>query len=252
MKAARLVVLGVALAAGGAAALLVNGSRPPAVQPETIAMVLVAKADLSGGQVIGDQDIGWQTWPTAAASPSFIRKTERPDAIHQFVGAVVRAPVATGEPIHKTTASILAHGMRAISIDFSPTSENRGVFLPDEHVDVLLTRNDNAAGKASGVERFTSEEILENVRVLAAAVGKSATIELTPEQVKTLARSRQLGTLSLLLHTNDRRGPIHLVRYGVSTWATPKVRPYESAERSALPDVSDDTILTAAPAAAAK
>ena len=88
MKAARLVVLGVAVAAGGVAAYLAAGSKAPApppppapvVQLETVD-VLVAKSDLSRGQVIADQDIAWQAWPAAAANANFIKKTDRPDAI---------------------------------------------------------------------------------------------------------------------------------------------------------------------------
>src|SRR5580698_6897584 len=103
MKAARLVVLGVALAAGGVAAILASGSKQPAppppaapvVQLETVE-ILVAKSDLSRGTVIGAQDVGWQTWPAAAANSIFIRKTARPDAANEFVGAIVRVPVAAG------------------------------------------------------------------------------------------------------------------------------------------------------------
>lgn len=217
MKAARLVILGIALAAGGAAALLAaNGMRQPGVvEPETIE-VLVAKANLSGGHVIGDQDIAWQAWPAAAAYPSVIRKTQRPDAIHQFVGAVMRAPVTTGDPMHDGMASILKPGTRAVSFDFSPTSENGGVFPPDGHVDVVLTSHDKQVEKATGAEKFSSDTIVNDVRVVAMAADKSAMLELTPEQAETLARSRNLGKLSLVFHDDEPRGPLLLVRYGVS------------------------------------
>jgi pilus assembly protein CpaB len=63
------------------------------------------------------------------------------------------------------------------------------------------------------------------------AVGKTATLELNPEQAETLALSRQLGTLSLALRAlvdsqsstveggddYDKRGPMNTVRFGVST-----------------------------------
>ena len=107
MKAARLIVLGVALAAGGVAAWLASGTRSPeppkeaAPPPLATVDVLIAKYDLVTGQVIGAADLGWQTWP-AATSGGFIKKTDRPDAIAQFVGAVVRTPLATGEPIRDT------------------------------------------------------------------------------------------------------------------------------------------------------
>jgi pilus assembly protein CpaB len=214
MKAARLVVLGIALAAGGVAALLASGNR----QPQSDAIdVLVAKADLSGGQVIAEPDIGWQAWPAAAASPTFIKQTDRPEAIRQFVGAIVRGPVATGEPIREPMAAILAPGMRAVSIENSPASGIKS----DDRIDVLLTRRDAAVDRAGGTPRLTSETILENVRVLAVG-GQTAMVELTAEQADRVTRSRQLGTLSLALHTVERRGPVNLVRYGVTTLVVPQ------------------------------
>src|SRR5580704_5039915 len=98
MKAARLVVLGVALAAGGVAAFIASGHReapppvvaPPPPPPLPTVDVLVAKNDMTRGQVIGDGDVDWQVWPAAADNPSFIKRTDRPDAVHQFGGAIVR------------------------------------------------------------------------------------------------------------------------------------------------------------------
>src|ERR1700729_2071292 len=104
MKAARLVVLGVALAAGGGAAYIASGHHeaapPPAAPPPPplpTVEVLIAKNDLARGQVIGDGDVDWQMWPAAAANPSFIKRTDRPDAVHEFTGAIVRISIASGE-----------------------------------------------------------------------------------------------------------------------------------------------------------
>jgi len=246
------------------AAWLASGSRAPeppkapaAPPPLATVEVLVAKYDLGTGQVLGDLDVGWQTWPAAAANSSFIKKTDRPDAVKEFVGAVVRMPVAAGEPIRDSKvviakgsgfmAAILPHGMRAVSLDVAPNTGAGGFILPNDHVDVLLTRRDKAAEKATGVERFVTETILRNVRVLAVdqtigekdgqkvVVGKTATIELDPQQSETLALSHQLGTLSLALRSlldsqsqtpegsdegDERRGFINTVRYGVSTQST--------------------------------
>jgi pilus assembly protein CpaB len=241
MKAARLVVLGIALAAGGVAAMLASGIRqqqpaPPqtvVVQAETV-QVLVAKADLSRGKVIGEQDIAWQAWPIDAANPTLIKKTVRPDAIKQFAGAIVRVPIANGEPIHEDAvvfaktggfmAAVLKPGMRAVSLDISPDSAAGGSILPDDKVDVILT----PAKKATG-EDFHSETILRNVRVL--AVGqKLVTIELAPLQAETFVAARQAGTLSLALRsladpdqansdTDELPNSINIVRYGMSTSA---------------------------------
>jgi pilus assembly protein CpaB len=265
MKAARIVVLGIALAAGGLAALLASKGdkkpeEPAKVVPLETVDVLVAKADIGTGQVITDQDIGWQVWPAAAAGSSFIRKSDKPDAIEEFRGAIVRSPFVSGEPIREAKvihakgsgymAAILPHGMRAISTEISPETGAGGFILPNDHVDVILSRRDKAAEKSTGVEVHVSETILTNVRVLAidqtveekngqkVVVGKTATLELTPQQAETLALSRQLGTLSLALRSlvdsksgapeqvaedrDNRRGSINTVRYGVTTVTTPR------------------------------
>jgi pilus assembly protein CpaB len=260
MKAARLIVLGVALAAGGIAAFLASGHHdvvvappPPPPPPLPTVEILVAKNDLGRGQVIGEDDISWQLWPQVAANSTFVKKTERPDAIKQFVGAIVRIPVAAGEPIRDPAvvfakgsgflAAVLQKGMRAVSMEVSPENGAGGFILPDDHVDILLTRHDKAAEKLSGVDKITSEAILRNVRVLAidqaveekagqkVVVGHTATLELNPDQAETLELSRQLGSLSLVLRSlvdsqsmtaeggdvYDTRGPMNTVRYGVST-----------------------------------
>jgi len=259
MKAARLVVLGVALAAGGIAAILASGNRQPEA-PKPVAVetvdILVAKVDLGRGQVIGPQDIMWQTWPTAAANATFIRKAERPDAVDQFVGAIVRIPVAAGEPIRDPAvvfskagsflAAVLPHGMRAVALEISAENGAGGFILPEDHVDVLLTRRDKAAERANNnIEKFISETILRNVRVLAidqaveekngqkVVVGKTATVELEPQQAETLALARQLGTVSLALRSlvdsqsampeggietsDNNKGAVNTVRFGVSS-----------------------------------
>lgn len=260
MRTARVIVLGVALAAGGIAAYLASGSRqpepppaPPPPPPLATVEVLVATADLGTGQVISDRDIGWQTWPAAAANANFIKKADRPDAIKDFAGAFVRTSIAGGEPLRESKvvmakgsgymAAILPRGMRAVSMDVAPDTDAGGFILPNDHVDIVLTHRDKSANSAGG-ERFVSETILRNVKVLAVdqtvaekdgekvVIGKTATVELTPAQAETLAFARQSGVLSLALRSlldsqspvpengerrdDDDHRSINTVRYGVS------------------------------------
>ena len=179
MKAARLVVLGVAVAAGGIAAFLAASNKEPAPPPpppqaalETVE-VLVAKSDLTRGQVIDAADIGWQTWPAAAANSSFIKKSEQPNAMDQFVGAMVRVGMVAGDPIRGPyvvmakgsgfMAAVLPEGMRAAAVDIAPDTSAGGFILPDDRVDVLLTRRDKDAEKQTGVEKYVSDTILRNI-----------------------------------------------------------------------------------------
>jgi len=261
MKAARLVVLGVAVAAGGLAAILAGGrSEPPpapvADQPapklDTVD-ILVAKTDIGLGSVVAAGDIAWQAWPTSA-STNFITKKERPDAIETLAGSIARAPFVGGEPIRDSKlvkaqgsgfmAAILPQGMRAVSTEISPENGAGGFILPNDRVDVILSRRERDS--ATNAAR-PSETILSNVRVLAidqnieekngqkVVVGKTATLELTPGQAETLAMARQLGVLSLSLRSitdadakptvqdePSGRTSINVVRYGVTVQTMPK------------------------------
>jgi pilus assembly protein CpaB len=266
MKTAQLVVLAVALAAGGVAAFLDAGpSAPPAPpvappRPMETVEIVVAKNDIALGQVVSADDIQWQVWPLVAAAPSFTRRSEQPNAIQQFAGAVARGPFVIGEPIREAKlikangsgfmAAILPAGMPAISTDISPETGAGGFILPNDHVDVILTGHDREAEKSSGTEVHTSETLLGNVRVLAidqtieekngqrVVVGKTATLALQPRQAETLALARQLGTLSLALrsladdndqtveggHDDDNAANrrLNMVRVGVTTSAITK------------------------------
>lgn len=228
MKAARLVVLGVAVAAGGLAALLAGGPGEPPPAPAPVSQldtteVLVANSDISAGAALSEADVKWQIWPVAAAGPNFIRKSDRPEAINDIKGSVTRTSFTTGEPIQESRlikigsagylAAILPTGMRAVATEILPETGAGGFILPGDHVDVILSRRDKEAEKSAGIEIFVSETILTNVRVLAidqtvedkngqkVLVGKTATLELSSRQGETLALARSLGTISLALRS---------------------------------------------------
>jgi pilus assembly protein CpaB len=256
MKAARILVLGVALAAGGAAAFLVSGDEKkpdapaPVVQQFSTVDVLIAKADIGMGRALSTQELTWQAWPEATTGDSYITRKSKPNAPEELVGAITRAPFTAGEPIREGKlirangasgymAAILPSGMRAVSTEISPETGAGGFILPNDRVDVILSRRPRDADGKGALP--TSETILANVRVLAidqaveekngqrVVVGKTATVELTPRQAETLAQSRQLGTLSLALRSlldaskpeeerEERgRGEINTVRYGVNS-----------------------------------
>ena len=264
MYTARIIVLIIALGAGGIAAYLASGSNnnntPVAVAPVAqlpTVDVLVAKSDIGLGQSVRPEDLQWQTWPAATASNIFIRRSEQPDATTQIVGEIARAPFIAGEPIREQKlvkadgsgfmAAILPTGMRAVSTEISPETGAGGFILPNDRVDVLLSRRMKNPDRHGPPDIVNSEIILTNVRVLAidqapkekegqnAVVGKTVTLELRPEQAETLARARQSGTLSLALRSiadvnmvenrSDVGAPrrsdsVNVVRYGVPSSTT--------------------------------
>ena len=257
MNTARIAVLGIAIVAGGIAAYLASGSSDtsapaqPVVQMQTVD-ILVAKSDIGLGQSVKPDDLQWQTWPAATATSNFISRASKADAVKEITGSIARSPFVAGEPIREQKlvkadgsgfmAAILPAGFRAISTEISPETGAGGFILPNDRVDVLLTKREkNPDGKSPDISN--SEVILSNVRVLAidqapkekdgtnSLVGKTVTLELKPEQAETLARSRQNGSLTLALRSiadaktidkrdeqvNRRGDNLNVIRYGVAS-----------------------------------
>jgi pilus assembly protein CpaB len=248
MKPARLIVLGIALVAGAMAFLLSGRETPPpqvtVVQPADMVDVLVARSDIALGTALSPADLSWQSWPSSAAASQFIRKSARPGALDEFKGAIARAPFVAGEPIREQKL-IKADGSGFMSAILTPGLRAGGFILPNDRVDVLLTRRDPETQKQAGGDGFVSETILRNVRVLAidqtveekngqkVVVGKTATLELSPRQAETLALSRQRGTMSLALRSlaesrpqarvnpeedlDRASGSVSFVRFGINS-----------------------------------
>src|SRR5256885_2122822 len=106
MKAARILVLAVALAAGGAAAFLIGSDEekkpeaPPVAQLETTD-VLTAKGNSGMGTPFPSQDLQGQAGPSATTGESYITKKDKPSALEELAGAIPRAPFPAGEPIRE-------------------------------------------------------------------------------------------------------------------------------------------------------
>ncbi|HXK54502.1 MAG TPA: Flp pilus assembly protein CpaB [Hyphomicrobiales bacterium] len=257
MKSARIVVLFVALGAAGGAAMLAKSVIPGAPAPVADAgpklkteKVLVASKDISLGAKVVAGDLSWQDWPASSLSPHFITQGKTPDGLSKAVGAIARMPVLGGEPVNMNKlvqageggfmSAILPRGMRAVSTKISPETGAGGFILPNDRVDVILTKKEKNES-IGGSETFNSETILANVRVLAidqtvkeedgrqVVVGKTATLELAPEQAEVLTLAEQMGEMSLALRSladaapgseDDRvyrSGSIKVVKFGVAS-----------------------------------
>jgi pilus assembly protein CpaB len=195
--------------------------------------VLVAQRDIGIGQSIAAADMKWEAWPTASANPFYLRKADHPNAVEELAGSMTRVQIASGEPLREGKliksngsgfmAAVLPGGMRAVSIEISPETGAGGFILPNDRVDVILSRRDKEAEKRTGIETVIGETLLTNVRALAidqnveekngqrVVLGKTATLEVSSDQAETLAAGRIKGTLSLALRSladgTGRRDP---------------------------------------------
>jgi pilus assembly protein CpaB len=259
MRVSRIILLVVAALAGGLAFFLATRggdqtviSGPTEIIEEARAQILVAKTPIGIGERLSDQNIEWQDWPEGALRSEYVTAAATPEAITDMKGAVARFEFFPGEPIREQKlvrsdqgylSAVLEKGMRGVSISVTADSASGGFIVPNDHVDVILTRTTE--------QGQTSETILSNVKVLAVnarlgEVGSTgaptdpnnpraevfadtaiATLELDPGQSETVINAGQLGKLSLALRsivdfaqgpTTDRvqrNAPIKVIRYGL-------------------------------------
>ena len=269
MSTVRIAVLGLAIGSAGLAAFLAKGFVTP--KPQTTraivapvksqtADVLVVTKDIPMGDPVDLDSTTWKPWPQDAVQPYMVTKAKMPNARKKFNNSRARSALYAGEPVIKRKlvlpgsagflAAILPKGMRAISVRISAETGAGGFILPNDRVDILLTRKE---GKdIGGKSRSNSEVVLSNVRVLAVdqtlktdskgqqvVVGRTATVELLPRQAEVLATVETTGQLTLVLRSladngstklgdarpvlskryksGKRNGELVIYRYGVPT-----------------------------------
>ena len=212
----------------GMMALKVIG-RKPEVKQEVVNTVqttdvLIASKDILMGEKFADGAISWKAWPKDNMVDSMITRDAKPDAVKELALGRARTPIYKNEPILDKKYVVpgqggfmsanLPKGMRAISVAISSRSSAGGFILPNDRVDVILTRK-MSDGKSS-TPLVRSETVVSNVRVLAVnqvyrqaaegdavAVekGETATLELSPKQSEILAMVESSGELALALRS---------------------------------------------------
>jgi len=231
MNKSRIIVLFLALVFSLGAAMMVKSfmsapprpkvaKKAPVIQTEKLERVkiLALAADVKMGERISATALQWMDWPKEMVMPKMITKFSKPDAMNTYAGARARTPMFTGEPFYADKvftkkdggflSALLPKGMRAIAVRVSVETGAGGFIMPNDRVDVLLTR------KSRG--RTLSDTVLSNVRVMAIdqsyKIGdngkkvadssiKTATLELEPRQAEVLARAETMGQLSLALRS---------------------------------------------------
>lgn len=232
----RIVLLMVALLAGGAAAFLATErpktiTQPAVAAPSTVVQeprtaILVAKEAIGVGQRLSPTSVEWADWPQDAVRTDYITVAATPGAISDMAGSVARFEFFPGEPIRETKlaqpglgylSAVLDSGMRGVSVLVAAESASGGFIVPNDHVDVVLT-----VASASGQ---ITETIVHNARVLAinTRLGETgttgapanpddpraeifaeqaiATLALDPAQAEVIINATALGRLSLVLRS---------------------------------------------------
>lgn len=218
MSPTRILILGIGFVAAIVAAVLavnLTSNEPTAVRkvataPSKTTKILVTKKRLKRGDAVAAKDLAWADWPKGSVTNRHITKSKKPKAITEFAGTRVRVGMEQGDPAHASKfigegdgflASVLTKGMRAVSTKVSPGTAAGGFILPDDRVDLMMTRT---IGSDENRE-YKTEPVLTNIRVLAidqivqekdgqsVVVGKTATLELNDEQVRILTVAQEVA-----------------------------------------------------------
>lgn len=233
----RIVLVFIALTAGSVAGWLALTAQQPAPAPasapariveEPTVEVLVASADVRQGDPLGEANLQWRRWPQSGVTSKFILRNVQPDALQQMSGQVARRDILAQEPVTPEKLIVaaanplslaLSDGKRAVGVRITAETTAGGFILPHDRVDVLHTTLINGA---NGERQATTTTILHNVQVLAidqsfqaeaggkgkAAIGRTATLELSPEQSERLVAAESSGSISLVLRpVNDMSVP---------------------------------------------
>lgn len=264
LKPSRILLLVLAIASGGIAAYVASQNAAPASAPvtETVTQtipeprvqVLVATRPIGIGQRLSANSVEWQDWPQESVLGDYFSHEDNPDALTEMSTAVARFDLFPGDPIREQKivrdsegylSAVLASGKRGVSVSVSAEAAAGGFISPNDHVDVVLTRNSDIGE--------VSETILHNVRVLAinAQLGETgstgnlegegeppeqiarftnqaiATLELDTTQAEVIITAANGGRLSLVLRSMtdfaeaedpSRRGTNQAIRISSPFW----------------------------------
>lgn len=231
----RIILLGaaaifVAVAAAFLAKSYLQSTAPDQAQTagqQETTRILVAANNLPMGHIIEVGDLSWQDWPLQGLNANYLQEDSY--NLEDMAGSVVRYGITAGEPMTSVRmispgergflAAILTPGMRAVSIPVTRTSGVAGFIFPGDRVDVILTQTLEVLtllallqGEDEKEEREVSVTVLRNVRVLAVdtrtddqektpELGKSVTLEVTPDIAEKLTLMTRMGVVALSLRS---------------------------------------------------
>ena len=239
MNKGRLILLGVALVAGGGAfALVASGGDEAAPIAQVIptqkeapsVRVLVADTTFSRGDRLTQEETSWVKWP-ADMVPDHVITEEDEAFFAELTGKRARTTIYEGEPIipakivgqgdRSVMAALLTPGMRAVSVDLPATASAAGFVLPGDRVDVIATTNEGSRTAYTDVRVIAIDNTIGEEGGPLAIQGSTVTFELSPSEVQRFVALRANAQLTLALRSmfegpgdgDAPRGEIIVMRY---------------------------------------
>lgn len=212
------MLVGGATVIGGRYYIERSNSRPaesvaavPAPKPMPTTMVVVAAQPLRFGMELSSAQIKETPWPAEAVPPGaatsiseFLKGPEKRVVIAAMEPNEPVLPAkVTGPGQRATLSAVLAPGMAAVTIQLSETQGLAGLALPGDRVNVMLTRNPDAAHSYTDtllqdVKLIAIDQVMDQRAERPLAI-RNATIEVMPLDAQRVALAATVGTLSLML-----------------------------------------------------
>ncbi len=205
--------------------------------------ILVASKDMKTGHEIKSGDFQWQPWPEETMFIGAIIRDGDQSPMEAASGKLLR-PLVKGQPVHMTLvteedkgdflSANVQKGMRAVSISVKKHVIADRLVRPGDFVDIMLTYRMRINARQNPdaqnlVNRYATETVIENVRVLAIdkedtkavdeaeedggkkkkkKVSKKATLtlEVSPQQAEQLMLSDEMGDIGVALRSIGDNG----------------------------------------------
>lgn len=225
------VILGVALAIGGLAALVARNylsNQMAAIDArakgETVT-VIVAKGDIAKGATLSNQNVALRPIPIEFAHSAAVV----PGDFERIDGQVLAYPVKAGEMILwglmetqkvPTFSARVEAGHRAMTVPVDEINSISGMIEPGDTIDIIVSLDQNG--------KKMTFPLLQNVLVMATGQRSAddpkngerrqfstVTIDTTPAQAEHLIAARETGKLTALLRNPQDKQAFGTAKYDV-------------------------------------
>lgn len=231
-------------------AVIVQSSLSSSKKKEAVAEkrveILVAAKNLKTGNEIKSGDFKWQKWPEETLFVGAIIRDDEQKTTDAVSGTLLRALVK-GQPVHMTLvteedqgdflSANVKKGMRAVGISVKSHVLADRLIRPGDFIDIMVTYKVRVNSRSnpdaqSLVNRYATETVIENIRVLAidkedtkaidaseedggkkkkkkkSSKKATLTVEVTPQDAEKLMLSTKMGSLGIALRSiGDNSSP---------------------------------------------
>jgi pilus assembly protein CpaB len=254
-----IVIIAIAAILGVIAVIIANNylsgveeRQATAAEQNRLVQIAVARVPMEYGTTLSAENIRMVSWPSTSVPAGAFQSTK------PLLGAdtrVVLRPIEAGEPIlpgkitgpggRASISALIDPDMRAVAVRISDVAGVAGFVLPNDTVDVLLTRTPKT--EAEGQVDPITDVLMQNVRVLAIdqganekdnqpKLGKTATLLVDQQGAQKLALAGQVGTLSLALRNAENQDVFMAQTVGTRDLGQGSVSPsFYNAPRSSGP-----------------